>query len=423
MAQFILSGIAALVVVTVGGATVLDRIGRTEAIRSAREVTRILGRGVMQRYLSPELEQAEEDTLRKVDLMVRKQVLEDPVVRVKIWTPEGRIIYSDEPRLIGEVYPLDEDKQEAFTTGAGYAEVSRLEGAENRFDHGFGKLLEVYLPVEGTDGQPLLIETYQRYSSVTASGRRTWTAFAPVLLAALVLLELIQVPLARSLTARLRERQREREALLKQAIEASEIERRRIAGDLHDGVVQQLAGLSYKLAAASTRAAAGGNGDLGSALNQAAADTRQSIRQLRSLLVEIHPPNIHSVGLHAALSGLLAPLSSRGIATSLEVTVDNLPPDVEVLLFRVAQEGLRNVVQHAGASAVTVTVGSPPGRVTLEVSDNGRGFSEADRQRRSAEGHMGLRLLADLAAERGGRVEVDSEPGAGTRLRLETPLA
>jgi signal transduction histidine kinase len=429
MAQFVLSGIAALVVVAVGGATVLDRIGRTEAIRSASEVTRLVGAGVIERSLTRDLVNPDdpdhEAALANLDKLVRKSVLQDPVVRVKIWTAQGRILYSDEPRLIGEKYPLDEDKREAFESGEVYAEVSQLAGEENRFDHSFGKLLEVYLPAytTGQEREPLMIETYQRYSSVAASGRRTWTAFGPVLLAALVVLELIQVPLAYSLTARLRERQQEREGLLKRAIEASEIERRRIAGDLHDGVVQQLAGLSYKLAAAGTRAASNGNGELGAALNEAAADTRLSIRQLRSLLVEIHPPNIHSVGLHAALSGLLAPLSSRGVSTSLEVEVGDLEPEVEVLLFRVAQEGLHNVLQHAAASSVIVTVTASQDAVTMVVSDDGRGFSADDRARKAAQGHMGLRLLADLAADHGGRFEVDSKAGGGTVLRLQAPLA
>jgi signal transduction histidine kinase len=429
MAQFVLSGIAALVVVAVGGATVLDRIGRAEAIRSASEVTRLVGAGVIEHSLTSDLVDPDdpnhETALANLDKLVRKSVLQDPVVRVKIWTAQGRILYSDEPRLIGEQYPLDQDKREAFESGEVYAEVSQLAGVENRFDHNFGKVLEVYLPAfsTGAEREPLMIETYQRYSSVAATGRRTWTAFGPVLLAALVVLELIQVPLAYSLTARLRERQQEREGLLKRAIEASEIERRRIAGDLHDGVVQQLAGLSYKLAAASTRAASSGNGELGDALSEAAADTRLSIRQLRSLLVEIHPPNVHSVGLQAALSGLLAPLSSRGVSTSLEVEVDDLSPEVEVLLFRVAQEGLHNVLRHAAASSVIVTVKASEEAVTMVVSDDGRGFSADDRAHKAAEGHMGLRLLGDLAADHGGEFEVYSGPGEGTVLRLKAPLA
>lgn len=429
MAQFVLSGIAALVVVAVGGATVLDRIGRAEAIRSASEVTRLVGAGVIERSLTSDLVNPDdpnhEAALADLDRLVRKSVLQDPVVRVKIWTAQGRILYSDEPRLIGEKYPLNQDKRAAFESGEVYAEVSQLAGVENRFDHHFGKVLEVYLPAftTGAEREPLMIETYQRYSSVAATGRRTWTAFGPVLLAALVVLELIQVPLAYSLTARLRERQQEREGLLKRAIEASEIERRRIAGDLHDGVVQQLAGLSYKLAAASTRAASSGNRELGDALSEAAADTRLSIRQLRSLLVEIHPPNVHSVGLHAALSGLLAPLSSRGVSTSLEVEVDDLSPEVEVLLFRVAQEGLHNALRHAAASSVIVTVKASGEAVTMVVSDDGRGFSADDRARRAAEGHMGLRLLGDLAADHGGEFEVYSGPGEGTVLRLQAPLA
>jgi hypothetical protein len=192
MAQFVLSGIAALVVVAVGGATVLDRIGRTEAIRSASEVTRLVGAGVIERSLTRDLVNPDdpdhEAALANLDKLVRKSVLQDPVVRVKIWTAQGRILYSDEPRLIGEKYPLDEDKREAFESGEVYAEVSQLAGEENRFDHSFGKLLEVYLPAytTGQEREPLMIETYQRYSSVAASGRRTWTAFGPVLLAALV---------------------------------------------------------------------------------------------------------------------------------------------------------------------------------------------------------------------------------------------
>jgi two-component system NarL family sensor kinase len=426
MVQFILSGVlsgvAALVVVAIGGVTVLDRIGRTEAIRNAHEVTRILGRGVMARYFTRELIAGDKDALARLDSLVRRQVLQDPVVRVKVWTPQGRILYSDEPRLIGELHPIDHDKQQALATGRVYAEVSELSGAENRFERQYGKLLEVYLPVTARNGQPLLLETYQRYSSVAAGGHRTWTAFAPPLLAALILLELIQVPLAHSLSARLRERQREREALLKRAIEASEIERRRIASDLHDGVVQELAGLSYKLAAASTKASVAGDHELGATLGEAAADTRHSMRELRSLLVEIHPPNVRSMGLHAALSGLLAPLSSQGMATRLEMAADGLPREAEVLTFRVAQESLRNVVAHADASKVSVSVTTSRGRLTLLVEDDGRGFSAADRERRTAEGHMGLRLLADLAAEQGGRIEVRSTPGRGTRLRLEAPL-
>ena len=82
---------------------------------------------------------------------------------------------------------------------------------ENRYERQFGKLLEVYLPIRQPSGNALLFEAYYRYEAVAASGRKVWRSFAPVALGALIVLELVQIPLAWSLAARLRHRQRERD--------------------------------------------------------------------------------------------------------------------------------------------------------------------------------------------------------------------
>ncbi len=152
---------------------------------------------------------------------------------------------------------------------------------------------------------------------------------------------------------RLRRGYREREALLRRAVESSELERRRIASDLHDGVVQQLAGTSFSLEAAAERQ--GKNGDGGEppaeALRRGAAQTRQSVRELRSLLVEIYPASLRDAGLEQALSDLLAPAGGRGIETSLEIDEGlELSSETEALLYRVAQEAVRNAVRHATPS-------------------------------------------------------------------------
>ncbi len=98
-----------------------------------------------------------------------------------------------------------------------------------------------------------------------------------------------------------------------------------------------------------------------------------------------------------------------------------LPPATETLLYRSAQEALRNVTRHAKAHTVDVTVQRSNGVVRLEVQDDGVGFSpEVADERRSA-GHVGLHLLGELASDAGGRFEVVSAPGDGTRVRLEVP--
>src|SRR5262249_10620544 len=151
----------------------------------------------------------------------------------------GRIVYSDEPRLVGMRFPLDRDELDAAAQDRPLAEVSDLSKPENRFERGLGdQLLEVYYPVKAPDGTQLLFETYLRLSGLAARGRTVWLAFLPVLLAALIVLWLIQAPLAWSLARRVHNAQRERERLLLRAVDASTAERRRIAADLHDGVVQ-----------------------------------------------------------------------------------------------------------------------------------------------------------------------------------------
>jgi two-component system, NarL family, sensor kinase len=296
------------------------------------------------------------------------------------------------------------------------AEISDLSRPENRFERRAGKLLEVYLPVHTPSGRPLLFESYLRYSSVVADGRDIWRSFAPALLAALVALWLLQVFPALSLARRLESDQRDREALLLRAIEASDTERRRIAADLHDGVVQDLAGIALGLAARAERA----EGEEAAALRSAAGGTRESMRRLRSLLVEIYPPNLSTTGLEPALADLVAPLTARGVFTRVEVDPElELAPEAEQLVFRTAQEALRNVLAHAGASRADVRVTRSDGRARLVVDDDGRGFTPEQAERRRAEGHLGLDLLRDRARDLGGRLEVDSEPGRGTTVTLE----
>jgi signal transduction histidine kinase len=155
-------------------------------------------------------------------------------------------------------------------------------------------------------------------------------------------------------------------------------------------------------------------------LKEAAAETRQGIRELRSLLVEIYPPELHRQGLEAALGDLLAPCVSRGLETQLDVAPgDELPRQTQALFFRAAQEALRNVVKHAGAGRVDVVVGRRNGRATLRVADDGRGFDP----REGPDGaHFGLRLLRDYVREVGGDLQIESVPGQGTTVTVEVDL-
>jgi two-component system, NarL family, sensor kinase len=419
--QFLVAGIVAVAIVGIATAVASRRVGQREAIADARTTTLIKAQTIVEPVVTDGLATGSPDAVDAVGRVVEAQVLDDSLVRVKIWARDGRIVYSDEAQLIGAQFELGEDEVEAIDNGVIEAEISDLGEPENRFERGEGKLLEVYLPIRLPGGERLLFEAYFKYDAVSASGSHIWRSFAPVSIGGLVALELVQIPIAWSLARRLRARQREREHLLQQAVESSLNERRRIASDLHDGVVQDLVGVAYGLAGAARSQSSAPNAEL---LDRSADQVRDSIKSLRTLLVDIYPPKLAEAGLPAALTDLVATASARGLRTAIDVErlSSALPDSVAALVYRAAQEALRNVVTHAGATSVALTATSQDGSVVLDVVDDGAGFDTAAADQRAGEGHLGLRGLADLAEAVGGRLEVESGVDSGTRLHLEVPV-
>ncbi|MCU0307974.1 MAG: histidine kinase [Thermoleophilia bacterium] len=420
--KFMAATLVAMVALAVAGLVVQQRLGEREAIHDAKQFATLAGRGVVQPALTPALLAGDGAAIDRMDRLVRAR-LGDQVEQVKVWTADGRVVYATEPRLIGGRFPLDAEEVEALRDGRVVAELSDLSGPENRFERAEGRrLLEVYFPLRATDGTPLLFEIYQQYDSITSTGRRLWISFMPPLLGGLALLWLVGVPLAWSLARQLRASQEERERLLQQAIASSDLERRRIAADLHDGVVQHLAGTAYGLAAAAGEVRTAPPEQTEQALDEATEGVRQSIRHLRSLIVEIHPPNLRASGLAAALPDLVAPLAARGVQARIEVEPGlRLGEEAEGLLFRGAQEAIRNVLAHSDARSVDITVRGEGGVARLVVADDGRGIDAAEHARRRGEGHLGLELLDQLAQAMGGRLEIAPGRDAGTVLTLEVP--
>lgn len=418
--KFALAGVVALGIVALGTSIASRRVGQREAVANARTTTLAKAQGLVEPVLDDGLLTGSPAAVARLDA-IRGDVLDAALVRVKLWTADGRIVWSDEPRLIGTAHQLGPDQLESLATGRIEAEVGDLSKPENVLERPYGKLLEVYLPVRTLTGTPLLFEAYYRYSLVSDNGTRLWRSFAPIALGSLVLLQLVQVPLAWSLARRLRQRLQEREVLLERALQASEVERRQIASDLHDGVVQDLAGVAYSLSAA-TRSANGAGPDP-ALVEQSAEAVRSSIRALRSLVVDIYPPDFGEEPLDSALADLVERARSRGLNAELDVSAaaDPIPDHAARLVYRVAQEGIRNVVNHSEAGSVVVRLATDRGRVTVEVQDDGRGFDEAAARERAGGGHVGLRALSGLLADNGGSLDVKSVPGGGATLRAEVP--
>src|SRR5687767_6264945 len=172
VAQFAIAGLIVLALFLAGSVLVFRSLGRGEALRDARQFAVLTGQGIVEPALQAGVLSGDRRALAELDRIVQERVLGDRIARVKVWTVRGRIVYSDEPRLIGQTFPLDEEKLDVLRTGDARAEVSGLESEENRFERGLGEVYEVYLPIRAPDGTPLVFETYQPASTVVSTGRR-----------------------------------------------------------------------------------------------------------------------------------------------------------------------------------------------------------------------------------------------------------
>jgi signal transduction histidine kinase len=418
---FLLAGALAVSVIATAVMLLWRHQAQDEAVRQARVLTGVEARDVVGPALSDAALVSGSPAWRRLDALVRAHVIDHDVIRVKIWAADGIILYSDDRSLVGQRFALGADEQRAIAGASPVAEVSNLTAAENRDERRFGKLLEVYLGVRTSSGRRVLFETYQRYDAIDASSRRIMRGALPALVAGLVLLYAVQIPLAYGLATRLRRARSDREQALADALDASDHERRRIAADLHDGVVQGLAGVSYTLSAVADRAAADSHAAIADVVRRAGQDLRSWVRELRTLVVTIAPPKLHEAGLAAALEDLRGSLTTRGIVATTDIgALPKLDPQVETLAFRVAQEAVRNVVKHADARTVVVTAEVVGDRLRIEVADDGLGLARTTNGAHGA--GQGLRLLADLTRSNGGELGVESSPGGvGTTVRLDLP--
>lgn len=425
VAQVVVGAAVVLLLVGVSGFVASRKAAENEAVHDAAKVANLLAEAVIQPALTDELLVGDPAALAAMDKAVRADVLGEASVRVKIWTPGGRIVYSDETALIGQTFALGEDEREVFTNPRTRAEVSDVDDNENQFERGQGKLLEVYRPVWTPDGQPLLFETYAPYDAVTTRAAEVWRGFAGIAVSSLVALIVLLLPILWHLLDKVRRSQAQREAMLQRAVDASTDERRRIAGTLHDGLVQELAATSFAVSSAAERADAVRQVALASDLRDAAGTVRTSIGGLRSLLVDIYPPSLGASGMTAALEDLAASVRLRDIDVHLAVAAEvvaGLDDPQKRLIYRVAQECLLNSARHAEAQTVWVSLERDNGYVVLDLRDDGVGFNPDDVLAHPSDGHFGLRVLGDVSAEAGADLHVASAPGYGTHWRMRIPV-
>jgi signal transduction histidine kinase len=222
----------------------------------------------------------------------------------------------------------------------------------------------------------------------------------------------------------LEERERVREQLLRKVISAQEDERKRIARELHDETSQTLAALGMGVDAALATGAP-------AATTQRLADVRRLVdrmhQELHRMIVNLRPSVLDDLGLAAAIQWFAERhLNGAGVGVRCELTdLDvRLPPEVETALFRAVQEAIVNIARHAHAESVLIQGAVDQGTVTIEIEDDGVGFEP--QQVGSTPGSLrgvGLLGMRERIEILGGSMQLDSEPGGGTRVVMSVPAA
>lgn len=224
---------------------------------------------------------------------------------------------------------------------------------------------------------------------------------------------------------RLVARERAHENFVEQVIEAQEMERRRLAGDIHDGISQRLVTLSYRLDAA-TRAVGEDAAAAAEQLGMARELVDLTLQEARAAIGGLRPPVLDDLGLAGGLASLARsiPQAEIGLYVDVDVAETRLPDHIEIAIYRIAQECLQNVVKHAkaGHASLTFSVGEDTAR--LEIVDDGRGFDTLENPLGGDEmGGYGLLSMAERAEIVGGRLNIRSRPGAGTAVTATIPLS
>ena len=416
VARFAAAGLVAAALLTVITGLLARREGAQEATRSFDRLAVVVAGSVLAPRLTPELRRGDP----VADAQVRgaaEPLLEAGVVtRITVRDADGLVLWSAPSEAAGTRAPLEAQQRRALKDGA-VASAQESPASSNRA----AALLTASVGVEDSSGMPLLVDVSEPYDVMQQSAHRLWRLFTPAALGALVLLEVVQIPLAWGLARRIRRHQEAGTGLLHAALEASDVERRRIAGEVHDTVVPGLTGLAYTLDAARLNGSS--PAESATVLARTADGVRRTIADLRALAMDLGRSRLPEAGLGPALTDLAARMEVNGTRVTVEANgLEDLSRQAAEVLYRCAQETLRNVANHSGAESVEISVARTARDVTMIVDDDGRGFDESRLSASEEAKHLGLPALGDLVADAGGSLTAFSAPGQGTRVVVRVPL-
>lgn len=410
------AGVVLSLAVAVGLGIWIPRLVRQHLLQARAGLIASIGDEIASRGLVPvgPPSSASYERLREE---IELSLLGGETVRVKLWTVDGTVAYSDDERLIGHRFALTPAGERALSGSPSFA-VSDLSEPSHALERPLGELMEFFVAVHDPAGATIgLFEVEQRTDALNASlanvRRNVWLAIGT----GIGLLGIFMAALTVSSARVLNRRRRQAEQLLGSLFHAQEEERRRTVGALHDDVGQPLFRLLYGLE--GSRATLPPDHPVGSELERLADLTRDIDRTLRTELRTLHRGVDEDLGLASAIEQLVdSTMAETELVIDLEmdgIDASELGHAAKVALVHAVREAVTNVRKHANATRATVELRASQQEVTATIRDDGRGT-------RSTEG-LGLRTTRERLEAIGGKLNVRSTRGRGTVFRASVPIS
>ena len=417
--RFVLWNLAVLALLVTASLLIGSQLARDQLLGSARTSTQALADTVVAPLVTPAFREGDDRATAMLANLLASRFDDGSLRHVKIWSADGTILWADEAPLVGRQFELRTSVRAIFGSHTSIAGVADLDAADHQYERAEEPMLEVYSGTRAANGDPIVLEAYLPASSLEGTIRTFEVALIGVAVGGLLLFAAATLPMGLALAHRVERSNVQQARFARHSLRAADLERRRLAERLHDDVIPDLASIGYLLPVLERGLDAedSGSRDL---VRRAEEILARDLTKLRSTLADIRPPDLTGDGLVNGLEDLADIGREAGLAVQVDVTGTDLPVHTAALAYRVAREGMRNVLKHTDASEVRLAVSVLDDRVEVSVADDGRGPVSRDRAS-EASGHLGLVLLTDTLRDLGGDLALTSRAPRGAVLTAWFP--
>jgi signal transduction histidine kinase len=413
--RFVIAALLAMGVLALGTVAASRHVAKREALRDAQVTASKVAQDVAAKHVGRVRREGDAASVERLGRAMHAQMREHSLRHVQVWDESGTVLWADRPSLTGKKYALPGPVQRLFGTTDVVTDLTEGDREAPDGESTEKGLVEVYVGAKDASDKPFVFESYTSPDALRSNTGIIFWEFVWVGLGSLVLLAGATIPMAVSVARRVDAAQQHRSEILRQALRSSRHDRRRLAQDVHDGVIQDLSAVGYALPTILDRLPDDPESErarrLGEQINGLLVD---GVNSLRELATDLLPPDIEGLDLEVTLQELAARAQASGIDVTVRVDEDvDAEPDILSMVHRCVREALQNVVKHSGATRAWVTVSQDGDLVRVRVVDDGRGLDEA---RYDEPGHLGLRLLGDMLRELEGGLVLHARAEGGTEL-------